>query len=62
MKHVKFPKPIPRVTSRTIDAEVLERINAKIAQALEYTDKAIFYQKKKHTGGTASSHYSIGHL
>lgn len=38
MKPKKTSKPIPRVTSTTIDADTLARINDKVAKAHEQID------------------------
>jgi len=59
MERKKTSKPAAEITDTGINSEILARINAKIAQAHEDNQKALFYQKKRKTGGTSSSHYSI---
>jgi hypothetical protein len=45
MKPKKTSKPVPKITSTTIDADVLARINAKIAKAHEQTDSPYVYKR-----------------
>ena len=56
MKQNKLPKEIPKITSTTIDAAVLARINEKVAIAHEQNrnQKQFLYRKYKTKAETST--------
>lgn len=59
MKHKNLSKPMPKVTSTTIDADVLARINDKVAKAHRENERLNDYKKPKIVAGALTTPYSI---
>ncbi len=59
MERKKESRQIPKISSTTIDPDVLARINEKIARAHEQNEKPYVYHGPKTSSGTATVKYSI---
>jgi hypothetical protein len=60
MKHKNLSKPIPPITSTTIDADVLARINDKVAKAHEQNENPyVYHGPRTAASGPPDSTYSV---